>query len=465
MDDPIRQAAHITPTERQLAWQELEFTAFAHFGENTFTDREWGEGTEDPAVFNPTALDARQWVKAFKAAGMRGVILTAKHHDGFCLWPSKDGKGDVVRELSEACAEGGLKLGLYLSPWDRHEPTYGDSPAYNEHFRNQLRELLTQYGELYCMWFDGACGEGPNGKRQEYDWNSYYELIRELQPKACISICGPDVRWCGNEAGHCRESEWSVVPVEQTDQEAIAARSQQSDEADFSRRLNPQDQDLGSREKIAAARRLVWYPAEVDVSIRPGWFYHASEDGQVKTLDHLLDIYYGSVGGNAVLLLNVPPDRRGLVHEADAARLQELGDVVRRTFARDLARGARPTASEFRANDAQFAPDRALDGDTRTFWCPNEGVEAAWLGLDLRGPRTFDRACLQECIRQGQRIERFALEVWQDSRWTAVATATTIGYNRLLRFPPVAAQSVRLNILESRECPTIATFGLYDSGA
>ncbi|MBM3501413.1 MAG: alpha-L-fucosidase [Armatimonadetes bacterium] len=473
MDHPIRQAAHVTPSARQLAWQELEFTAFVHFGVNTFTDREWGEGTEDPAVFYPTGLDARQWVSVFRDAGMRGVILTAKHHDGFCLWPSrhtdhsvrqspwKGGQGDVVRELSAACAEAGLKLGLYLSPWDRHEPTYGDSPAYNEHFRNQLRELLTEYGELYCLWFDGACGEGPNGKRQEYDWVSYYELIRELQPQACISICGPDVRWCGNEAGHCRESEWSVVPAYLSCQEVVAGKSQQADDPAFAQRVNTTDQDLGSREQIARARSLIWYPSEVDVSIRPGWFYHAGEDDRVKSLDHLLEIYYGSVGGNAVLLLNVPPDRRGLIHEVDAARLRELGGVLRRTFAHDLARGARASASEA---DAVHAASCAVDGKAETYWRPHEGTEQAWLELDLGREATFGCACLQECICEGQRVERCALEVRQAGRWRPIAAATTIGYKRLLRFPAVTARSVRLSILESRCRPTIAAFALYQSG-
>jgi alpha-L-fucosidase len=221
----IKAAAQVSPSERQLRWQEMEFYAFIHFTVNTFTDREWGTGEEDPAIFNPSELSAAQWVQACKAAGMNGLILTCKHHDGFCLWPSqftehtvaaspwRNGAGDLVQEVADACREGGLKFGVYLSPWDRHEATYGDSERYNEFFLQQLRELLTNYGDIFCVWFDGACGEGPNGKRQVYDWDAYYALIRELQPEAVISVCGPDVRWCGNEAGHTRESEWSVVPA------------------------------------------------------------------------------------------------------------------------------------------------------------------------------------------------------------------------------------------------------------
>ena len=470
MDSIIYRAAHVTPSDRQLAWQELEFTAFIHYTVNAFTDREWGDGTESPSIFNPTQLDARQWVGACKDAGMRGLILTAKHHDGFCLWPSaytdhsvksspfRDGKGDLVREVADACDELGLKLGLYLSPWDRHEPTYGDSPAYNEHFRNQLTELCTNYGDLYCLWFDGACGEGPNGKRQVYDWNSYYRLIRELQPGACISICGPDVRWCGNEAGHCRPSEWSVVPNHLQDQEKIADKSQQTDDAEFARRVDTQDDDLGSREKVMAADDLIWFPAEVDTSIRPGWFYHAHEDDKVKTVEHLLDVYYSSVGGNAVLLLNLPPDRRGLVHETDVQRLRELGRILRETFDENLAGGANATASEVGAG---HRPANALDGDTRTFWRPEEVSETGWLEVDMGRPVTFDRAMVQECIREGQRIEAFRLEAWDDGEWHEFARDTTVGYKQLLRFEPVTAQRVRMVIEESRWCPTVANFGLY----
>jgi alpha-L-fucosidase len=277
----VKAAAEITPSERQVSWQELEFYAFIHYTVNTFTDREWGQGDEDPSIFNPAELQAGQWVEVCKSAGMKGLILTCKHHDGFCLWPSgysahtvagspwRNGGGDLVKEVAEACRKGGLKFGIYLSPWDRHEQSYGDSPRYNEFFRNQLRELLTRYGDIFCVWFDGACGEGPNGKRQVYDWDGYYELIRELQPGAVISVCGPDVRWCGNEAGHTRTSEWSVVPAHLQDNEKIQEQSQQADNPEFSRRINTQDSDLGSREAIHPCDRLVWYPAEVNTSIRP----------------------------------------------------------------------------------------------------------------------------------------------------------------------------------------------------
>jgi len=346
----VWKAARVVPDERQLAWQALEFQAFVHFGMNTFTDREWGQGTEDPKLFAPTDFDAGQWVDAVKAAGIRGLIVTAKHHDGFCLWPSrftehsvknspwKGGQGDVVDEVAAACRKAGLKFGVYLSPWDRHEPSYGDSPRYNEHFKNQLRELLTNYGEVSEVWFDGACAEGPNGKRQVYDWAGYYALIRELQPGAVISIMGPDTRWIGNEAGVTREREWSVIPVVGFDD--LPDEKNPGGIA----HLDAQAADLGSLERIAAVARtegrLIWYPGQVDVSIRPGWFYHAAEDEKVKILDHLLDIYYTSVGGNAQLLLNIPPDKRGRVHENDAQRLRELGDRLRDTFAVNLASGA-----------------------------------------------------------------------------------------------------------------------------
>ena len=469
----IATAASVRPSARQLAWQAMEFYAFVHFTVNTFTGREWGDGTEDPIIFNPTGFDASQWVDAIVSAGMRGLILTAKHHDGFCLWPSRftehsvaaspwrNGNGDVVAEVAEACRSAGIKLGLYLSPWDRHEPSYGDSPRYNEYFRNQLRELLTNYGEAFCVWFDGACGEGPNGKRQVYDWESYYTLIRELQPQATIHVCGPDVRWCGNEAGHCRPSEWSVVPASLLDQEQIAEESQQEEGDDFAGRVDTKDDDLGSRAKIAQARELVWYPAEVNTSIRPGWFYHAEEDEQVKPLSQLLDIYFDSVGGNASFLLNLPPDRRGLIHENDVERLQELGSVLRDTFATNLAIGAVVTAEHAALEHGGAAVNSIVDGDIESYWTTVDGHERAAINLKLPERRKFNVAMLQEQIAVGQRIERFRLTAMIDGEWQAIAESTVVGHKRLLRFPVVTTDRIRIEILESRIAPTLSNFGLF----
>jgi alpha-L-fucosidase len=468
----VRQAANVVPSPRQLAWQEREFIAFAHFGINTFMDREWGDGKEDPSSFNPTNFDARQWVKVIKAAGMKLLILTAKHHDGFCLWPSKytghsvknspwrNGKGDVVKEVAQACRESGIEFGVYLSPWDRHEPTYGDSPVYNEHFRNQLRELLTNYGEISEVWFDGACGEGPNGKKQVYDWQSYYRVIRELQPHAVIAIMGPDVRWVGTESGYGRETEWSVIPIVLQNPDAIAAASKQNpiDAAFFPRDLT--DEDLGSRQKIKNATALAWYPAETDVSIRPGWFYHESQDGQVKSPEQLVDIYYSSVGRNSVLLLNIPPDKQGQINEADVKSLMGMRAILDRTFRTNLVEGARVKAS----NEKEGHKAALLtDGNSTTYWTTTDGVESAVLEFDLPEDRTFDRAMLQENIRVGQRVEAFRLEAWDGKAWKEFTKGTTIGYKRLLRFPAVTAKRVRLTIDASRTSPTLASFGLFRS--
>jgi alpha-L-fucosidase len=281
MEKIIEMAANVVPSERQLKWQALEFYAFIHFGINTFTNSEWGSGYESPEDFEPTKLDARQWVTCIKSAGMRGLILTAKHHDGFCLWPSaytdhsvkfspwKGGHGDVVKEVAEACREYGIKFGVYLSPWDKHDTRYGEGDAYNKYFKNQLTELLTHYGDIFCVWFDGACGEGKKGKKQEYDWEGYYEIIRELQPEAVISICGPDVRWCGNEAGVCRKSEWSVVPYYYNNSELTAANSQKED-GKVPKNINFTELDIGSRKAIKNAGRLIWYPSEVKIESGDG---------------------------------------------------------------------------------------------------------------------------------------------------------------------------------------------------
>jgi alpha-L-fucosidase len=469
----IIEAAKIAPSPRQLAWQQMEFYSFIHFTVNTYTDMEWGFGNEDPAIFNPTEFDAAQWVEVCKSAGMTGLILTCKHHDGFCLWPTdytdysvkkspwNNGQGDMVREVVDACRKGGLKFGVYLSPWDRHEQTYGDSPAYNAYFINQLRELLTNYGDVFCVWFDGACGEGSNGKRQEYDWDAYYSTIRELQPNAVISICGPDVRWCGNEAGHTRPMEWSVVPESMRDNEKIAEKSQQVDDAYFSRKVPTFADDLGSRTILAEADKMIWYPSEVNTSIRPGWFYHSNEDDQVRSVDELVDLYERTVGGNTTFLLNLPPDRRGLIHENDARVMRELGQRLREIYGTNLAEGA--AVHESHTMDASHAASCTTDGNPDTYWCALEGTEQADLELDLSSERSFDRIVLQEYIQQGQRIESFRLE-WKDGdAWKPFFQGTVVGYKKICKFDEIKARYIRLVITESRVCPTLSLFGVHSS--
>ncbi len=470
MEQIIFKAANVVPSSRQYAWQKMEFIGFVHFGMNTFMDREWGEGDYDISLFNPTELDARQWVSVCKDAGMKMIIMTAKHHDGFCLWPSKytahtiqntpyrNGKGDLARELSDACHAAGLKFGVYLSPWDRHEPTYGDSPVYNEFFRNQLTELLTNYGEIAEVWFDGACGEGPNGKRQVYDWHSYYQVVRQLQPNAVIAIMGPDVRWVGTESGYGRETEWSVLPGSNLNVNQIAASSQQQpvDGAFIPGDLTAED--LGSREKIQNASSLIWYPAENDVSIRPGWFYHQQEDTRVKTPAKLVDIYYSSVGRNAVLLLNLPPDRRGLIHENDVQALKGMRHLLDETFKTNLVEDASVLASNSKKG---HRANYIIDQDENSYWTTDDGIDSAWIEFQLTQEQSFDRALLQENILLGQRIEKFHLEYWAENQWHEFASATTVGYKRLLRFPIITTNKVRFVIENSRTSPTLAGFGLY----
>ena len=462
--DIIRKAANVVPSPRQLRWQQYELTAFFHFGINTFTEREWGTGKEDPALFNPTALDARQWVQAAKDAGFKLVILTAKHHDGFCLWPTattqhsvksspwKGGNGDVVREVAEACKDLGVKFGIYLSPWDRNAAVYG-TDAYNDFFVDQLTELLTQYGTIDEVWFDGANGEGPNGKKQVYDFNRWYGHIRKLQPGAVIAIMGPDVRWVGTETGYGRETEWSVVPANNLDQGAIAEGSQTS--IAFKPTGDMRGSDLGSRSKIRNATGLVWYPAETDVSIRPGWFYHSKEDDKVKTPEKLLDIYYSSVGRNGVLLLNLPPDKRGLLHEVDVANLKEWRRLISATFKTNLLQGSKIESANGKWSKA------LLDDKYNTYWTTNGSDTTATITFSLKSPQTFDVLLLQENITVGQRIENFVLEYKEGGAWKKITEGTTVGYKRLLRFDPVTAREVRLRILSSRLNPTLAAIGVY----
>lgn len=449
-------AARVVPHPRQMEWQKMEMTAFLHFSINTFTDREWGNGDESPELFNPSALDAEQWIKVLSDAGMKMVIITAKHHDGFCLWPTettkhsvasspwRDGKGDVVRELKDACNKYGMKFGVYLSPWDRNAECYGDSPAYNAFYMQQLTELLTWYGKVDEVWFDGANGEGAGGRRQIYDWQAYYDLIRKLQPDAVTAIMGEDVRWVGTESGYGRETEWSVTAL-------APGGSAENKAINDSLNIDATSQDLGSSELLQKAGSVYWYPAEVDVSIRPGWFWHASQDSLVKDVDNLVDIYFSSVGRNAVLLLNVPPDNRGLLNDNDIKNLMGLKAWLDNLYRTDLMNGARPYGK---------GASKAIDGDNSTSWSPRRKAVSSFIPAIAA---TFDVAMLQEDISKGQRVEKFVIEVHSGNQWDTVATGTTIGYKRLLRFPAVKADEIRLTISSSRARPFISTFALFRS--
>ena len=439
IEQKIDMASRLVPTAQQLEWQQMEFTAFLHFGMNTFTGNEWGHGTDSPALFNPSELDCEQWVKALKDGGFKMALITAKHHDGFCLWqtetteysvknsPWKDGKGDVVRELRDACEKYGMKFGVYLSPWDRNAPSYGDSPAYNKFFIAQLTELLTNYGEVHEVWFDGACAEGPNGKKQEYDWTAILAKIRELQPKAVTAIMGDDVRWVGNEGGLGRETEWSatvIPPGSYTHKKA----------AKEALGLEEMSKDLGSRELVAKAQEVYWYPSEVDVSIRPGWFYHAEQDGQVRSLANLVNIYYRSVGCNSVLLLNIPPDRRGLIHDIDVQRIKELSEYINKTFATNyVEKGKQDWAAQV--------------GESKEY--------------DVKPGAMVNTFLIQEDITKGQRVEDFLVEVYSNGAWQYATEGTTIGYKRLLRFSDCQPEKVRVTIRGARATANISNVGLY----
>lgn len=464
----IRKAATIVPSPRQLRWQQLELTAFFHFGVNTFTDREWGDGKEDPAVFNPTDFDADQWIRTVKNAGFKQVIITAKHHDGFCLWPTKttshsvqsspwkNGQGDVVKAVADACRRYGIGFGVYLSPWDRNAAVYG-TQAYNDFFVKQLTELLTWYGRVDEVWFDGANGEGPNGKKQVYDFNRWYALIRQLQPDATIAVMGPDLRWVGTESGYGRATEWSVVPSDNLDANAIAASSQK--DMVFKPAGDMMGDDLGSRDKIRSAKGLVWYPAETDVSIRPGWFYHEKEDSEVKSAAKLLDIYFSSVGRNGVLLLNIPPNRKGRLSLPDSLHLQEFRHLRDQIFQHNLAK----TATIQSANG--LGTLALTDGNYRTYWTTRGRDTTATIVFNFKQPVEFGVLALQENIKIGQRIESFVLELWENNQWRIITEGTTVGYKRLLEFPAVTGQQFRLRILSSRLNPTLSEIGFYPSSS
>jgi alpha-L-fucosidase len=454
-------AANIVPSPQQLRWQRLELTGFIHFGINTFTGREWGNGKEDPKIFHPIELDARQWVKVCKEAGIKQVILTAKHHDGFCLWPTKttehsvknspwkNGKGDVVKEVADACRELGVGFGVYLSPWDMNNASYG-TDAYNDFFINQLTELLTQYGKVDEVWFDGANGEGPNGKKQVYDFERWYAHIRKLQPQVVIAVSGPDVRWVGTETGHGREEEWSVVPMGKKNVSTAGSQTK-ADEAPAG---DMTGQVLGSRAQLKEGDALKWYPAETDVSIRPGWFYHETEDKKVKTPEYLKEIYFNSVGRNGVLLLNIPPDKRGLLTDFDVSALKGWREKLDHIFAVNLLKEAKGVGAVKKIKPL-------LDGNDATHYLFSMKGNKNTVEMDLNEEKTFNVLLLQENITVGQRVEKFVLEYWGNNRWIKATEGTTIGFKRLLEFPTITATKVRLRIVSSRLKPALSEIGLY----
>ena len=468
--DYIKYAASIVPSPRQLEWQKNEMYAFIHFGMNTFTDSERGSGNEDPELFNPEELNCRQWAKLCKLSHMSGIILTAKHHDGFCLWPSnytdhsvakslwKNGAGDVVRECADACREFGIKFGVYLSPWDMREETYGSGEAYNTFFKNQLKELLTRYGDIFCVWFDGACGEGKNGRKQDYDWKGYFDIIRELQPAATIHICGPDVRWCGNEAGVCRKSEWSVVPYYYSQEELIKAKNNPSISKP-PKKINPTQLDIGSEKQIKKCNKLIWYPAEVDVSIRKGWFYHKSEDLTVKTLTKLTEIYYNSVGANSAFLLNIPPMPDGKICERDVEVLLSFGAQLDIDFNENLAEDS--VITDNRHLDEEHIGQKAIDGNADNYWHSGYDPEGAELVLDLGDEYDINKIVLGEHIATGQQIESFELYVKSEDKWKRLAKETIIGYKRICRFDEIRARYFKLVIKKARCFATISRFEAY----
>jgi alpha-L-fucosidase len=436
------------PTAAQLAWQKLEYYAFVHFGMNTFTDHEWGEGRAPATEFSPTAFDAEQWARVVKNAGMKGIIITAKHHDGFCLWNSKtteysvknskwqSGKGDVLKDLAEACRKYGLKFGIYISPWDRNHPLYG-TPKYNAVYKEQWRELLTNYGEVFEAWLDGA---SDGKKRMVYDFNGFWNSIRQIQPNAIIfSDAGPDIRWVGNEKGFAGETNWS----------------NRDNEGTFPGFADEAALNVGEENGTS------WIPAECDVSIRPGWFYHRNEDDKLKSVAQLMEIYFASVGRNCNLLLNIGVDRRGLVNEHDIARLMEFREARENAFKTRIA-VEKITASIVRGGDKTFAAEKVLDNRFETYWAADDGVTKAALTLDFGKEVEIDTVLVQENIALGQRVKKFVVKVSDGKGFVNVSQHTTIGYKRIIRFPKLKTDRLRLEIEDAKAAATISTLEVYN---
>lgn len=450
------------PDEHQLAWHQMEMNAFIHFSINTFTDKEWGYGDESPELFNPANLDVEQWVRVLKETGFKGVILTVKHHDGFALWPTrysehsiknspyKNGNGDLVKELSEACKKYKLKFGIYLSPWDRNHAGYG-KPEYITYYRNQLEELFTNYGDVFEMWFDGANGgDGYYGgtnevrtidKENYYDWPQTLAHVRKMQPDVLFfSDAGPDIRWCGNEDGIGGRTNWNTI----TPDTLYAGKA-----------------GIGEILNTGSIVGTEWIPAEVNTSIRPGWFYHEKEDSLVKTPEKLLDIYLTSVGRGSPLLLNIPPDKRGLFHENDVRALRDWKALLDQKFRDNLAQNADVQADSYRGNDNNFAPGHIIDSDPETYWATDDGIKTGILEINFNTPKEINYILIQEYISLGQRVKTFDIEIWDGTNWQNVATETTIGYKRILDIGPVQTSRVRVNITDSKASPVISNVAVY----
>ena len=457
-----------TPSKSQLFWHEHEIYGFIHFTINTFTDKEWGYGDEDPALFNPTDFNAEQIVTVAKNGGLKGLILTAKHHDGFCLWPTKttehsiknspykSGKGDIVKEISEACHKQGLLFGVYLSPWDRNHAEYG-STGYVKAYHEQMRELLTQYGTIFEIWHDGANGgDGYYGGARErrkinaatyYDWDILWKMEKKLQPMASrFSDLGPEIRWVGNENGIAGDPCWATfTPIGPTG--GVAAPGD----------IETKDSPQGNRDG------KFWIPAECDVSIRPGWFYHEAEDDTVKTPDQLWELYFVSVGRGASFLLNLPPDRRGQIHENDASALAIFGKRLQSLYATDHLKGSRAVASNIRDNNSRYHPNHLTDSHRANYWATDDAITTAEITFTLAGEKTFNVVRLEEVISLGQRVDDFAVDTWEEETktWILFDQRTSIGAHRLLRGATVTTTQVRLRILKAAASPCIREINLY----
>ena len=458
------------PTAAQLKWQETEMYCIIHFGPDTYTDKEWGYGDEDPKIVNPSHFDALQIVGAAKAGGFKGVVIVAKHHDGFCMWPTKttehniskspykNGKGDIVEEYREACDKLHIKMGIYCSPWDRNSALYGKPEYVTDVFRKQLEELYTNYGPLFITWFDGANGgDGYYGGAKEtrtidrstyYGWPETWAIVRKLQPGAAIfGDVGPDVRWVGNEKGEAGETCWATYTPHAPDSTKAPGNGYVKDYEGIE----------GHREG------KYWMPAECDVPLRPGWFYHQTQDGKLKSVDTLLSLYYKSVGRGACLDLGLSPDRTGDLYKNDVDTLKKFGEIISGTFAVNLAKGATLTASNVRGgNKAKFGPQNLIDNSRYTYWATDDKVKTPQLIVNLHRSTEFNVIRLRENIKLGQRIDAVAIDAWKNGKWEQIAAATSIGGNRLIRLPyNVEASKVRLRIIKSDACIALSDFGLF----